>query len=175
MSERKEYKDLYKTILEIGKTKINSGISYNELCQTLSEKSFIIDGCSSLAIRKFFCDNFYHIPQENIPEPNPKNLSTHHCTCNFVMIDDACLYLEKLNELEHLKEDGKNTRRLANWAIAIGVISAFIGNWPDWHTYIKEKFYNTTPQAELKGNLIHLKTQEIPIYTTDTIHLDSLH
>ncbi len=40
-----EYKNLYRRILEIGKTRINTGISYTDLTNTLKAEGLSIDGC----------------------------------------------------------------------------------------------------------------------------------
>ena len=73
-----EYKNLYRRILEIGKTRINTGISYTDLANTLKSEGLSIDGCSTLAIKKFFCDNFYHATAHNKPcllytSPSPRD------------------------------------------------------------------------------------------------------
>lgn len=153
-----EYKDLYKNILEIGKSKINNGVSYYDLCQILKTKGFEINGCSTLAIKKFFCDNFYHIPTEDKPEPTPKNLSQQHCKCNFVMKGEACLYLERLNELEELKRSNKISKLLAWSAIIIGVLSAFGGNYPDWEDYFNKKSQNKSNKEQLKDSKLNNPT-----------------
>ena len=71
-NNQSEYKELYKTILEIGKSRINEGVSYSKLKEDLENKGFIIDNCSEFAIKKFFCDNFFHLSNHRKPEPTPK-------------------------------------------------------------------------------------------------------
>ena len=146
MNIQKEYKYLYKTILEIGKSRVNNGVSYSELLSTLKEMGFVIDGCSKLAISKFFCDNFYHLPSKEKDKPTPENLATQHCGCNFVMTGEACLYLERLNELDQLKKDSKFNFNLAMSAIIIGLVGAFAGNWPDWDAYLKQNNEEKLPK-----------------------------
>lgn len=128
-----EYKNLYRRILEIGKTRINTGISYTDLTNTLKAEGLSIDGCSTLAIKKFFCDNFYHATAHNKPAPTPENLTTQHPTCNFVMTGDACLALEKFAEVEELKKSSKVNFRIAIISILLGVASQI----PDWATFLK--------------------------------------
>jgi hypothetical protein len=144
-----EYKNLYRKILEIGKTRINTGISYTDLTNTLKAEGLSIDGCSTLAIKKFFCDNFYHATAHNKPAPTPENLTTEHPTCNFVMTGDACLALEKFTEVEELKKASKLNFWLAIAAIIIGAI----GNIPTWF-----------PSVQISSN----KNSETPLQSNST-------
>lgn len=142
-----EYKNLYRRILEIGKTRINTGISYTDLANTLKSEGLSIDGCSTLAIKKFFCDNFYHATAHDKPAPTPENLMKEHPTCNFVMTGDACLALEKFIEVEELKKSSKLNFWLAVTAIVIGAI----GNIPNWFPNVQISS-NKNSEKSLQSN-----------------------
>jgi len=149
-NNQSEYKDLYKTILEIGKSRINEGISYKELKSKLVCKGFKMDDCSELAVKKFMIDNYFHLPSEDKDEPTPKNIEEQHPDCGFVMTGEACLKLERLIELEQLKSSNTLNFRLAIAAIVIGLI----GNLPNWFPALQfsSKKFEQSEQSSIKLN-----------------------
>ena len=142
-----EYKNLYRRILEIGKTRINTGISYTDLANTLKSEGLSIDGCSTLAIKKFFCDNFYHATAHNKPAPTPENLTIEHPTCNFVMTGDACLALEKFTEVEELKKSSRFNFWIAITSILLGVAAQI----PDWVNFTKPSNTKSGQSSQLNS------------------------
>jgi len=182
-NQEKDYKDLYKTILEIGKSKVNNGLSYNNLIEKLDEQGFKIDDCSKLAVKKFFCDNFFHISNHRKPEPTPKNIERYHKDCNFVMKGEACLYLERLIELEQLKKSGCVNFWIAISAIVTGLIGAFFGNYPDWKEYLSPKKYEkqsletcTNQDTHTsKGTHPQISVKKVPLMDSIQCNLPSNH
>lgn len=169
-----EYKDLYKTILEIGKSRINEGVSYHELIEILKTKGFTIESCSQLAIKKFFCDNFFHLSNHRKPEPTPQNIERYHKYCGFVMTGEACLTLERLIELGQLKRANRINFIIGIAAIAIGFVGAFLGNYPDWDEYCAKKHKNKSEQSSPHQESYKSKEKHLKIYEQTKPLLDSL-
>lgn len=149
MSNRKdsqfEYKSLYRRILEIGKDRINTGISYIDLTNILKSEGLSIDGCSSLAIKKFFCDNFYHAAKHDKAAPTPENLTRDHNSCNFVMTGESMLMLERFEELDAMRENNRISRRISFTAIGLSCVIAFFAAL----NYFKAGKYTDTLSKQL--------------------------
>lgn len=97
-----EYSNIYVKILEIGESKLSVGISYHELIKEL-KTCIDVNGCSIIAIKKFFCDNFFHKElHDGKSSVTIADFDTHH-NCNFVMSGEAWNKLQQYKHFQNSK------------------------------------------------------------------------
>ena len=97
-----EYSNIYIKILEIGESKLSVGLSYHELIKEL-KTCIEFNGCSVIAIKKFFCDNFFHKElHDGKSTITLAEFDTHH-NCNFVMSGDAWNKLQQYKHFQNSK------------------------------------------------------------------------
>lgn len=104
MEEQKisEYSNIYVKILEIGESKLSVGLSYHELINEL-KTCIEYNGCSVIAIKKFFCDNFFHKElHDGKSTITIAEFDTHH-NCNFVMSGEAWNKLQQYKHFQNSK------------------------------------------------------------------------
>lgn len=124
ISGRTDYQELYLTILQIGQSKVNHGMTYNDLINELGFRGFNINnGCLKQAVKHWFYDAYFHITSKG--EKCTLDELEDHSECTFILKGESSLLL-----LEHDKIN--KTIRLA-WmailtAIAIGILS-MIASW----------------------------------------------
>lgn len=97
-----EYSNIYVKILEIGESKLAVGLSYHELINEL-KTCIEFNGCSVIAIKKFFCDNFFHKElHDGKSTVTIAEFDTHH-NCNFVMSGEAWNKLQQYKHFQNSK------------------------------------------------------------------------
>lgn len=157
-----EYSNIYVKILEIGESKLSVGISYHELIKEL-KTCIEFNGCSVIAIKKFFCDNFFHKElHDGKSSVTIAEFDTHH-NCNFVMSGEAWNKLQQYKHFQNSKtqidllqsqiataeqntkesqKESRFARNLAYGAIAISILTSI----PDW-----KSLFDTT-NSDIKNN-----------------------
>ena len=109
--KQRTYKDLYFRILQIGQSRLLTGISYNTLYKQLKDEGFDCENnCVDIAIRHCFVDSFFHITNDK-EFTGIENLNEHQ-DCDFVLRNTQSFML-----LEHQRS--RNTLWIA-W-IALGL------------------------------------------------------
>lgn len=97
-----EYSNIYVKILEIGESKLSVGLSYHELINEL-KTCIEFNGCSVIAIKKFFCDNFFHKElHDGKSTVTIAEFDTHH-NCNFIMSGEAWNKLQQYKHFQNSK------------------------------------------------------------------------
>lgn len=119
ISANRNFDDLYLTILEIGQSRVERGITYNELVDELKRRKYdISSGCTELAVKNWFFNAFFHKADEECPLVKLSDLDTH-LECDFILKGETSLQL-----LEH--QNIKASVKLAKGAIVIAVIVTII-------------------------------------------------
>jgi hypothetical protein len=89
----KTYKDLYFRILQIGQSRLLTGISYNKLLEILAQEGYDTkDEIIETAIKHWFYESFFHISDEECPLDNFRQLKDH-LECSFVLRGEHSLTL----------------------------------------------------------------------------------
>ena len=92
-----EYSNIYIKVLEIGESKLSSGIAYCDLLVELKD-CVEINNCSTIALKKFFCDNFFHKELHDGKSTVTIAEFEEHLCCNFVMAGEACVAFPLLGQ-----------------------------------------------------------------------------
>ncbi|MFZ1523494.1 MAG: hypothetical protein WAT22_01680 [Saprospiraceae bacterium] len=172
-----EYSNIYIKVLEIGESKLSSGIAYCDLLTELKD-CIEINNCSTIALKKFFCDNFFHKELHDGKASVTIAEFEGHLCCNFVMSGEAWNKLQQYRHFQNSKtqidllqgqikiaeqntkeaqKESRFARNLAYGAIAISILTSI----PDW----KSLFDSTN--SDIKNNTTLSLQQE----TSQTIQL----
>jgi ribosomal protein L20 len=151
---RADYQELYLTILKIGQSRVNHGMTYSDLIQALDKEGFNIDnGCLKQAVKKWFHDAYFHITVEgkacNLDELD------EHSDCTFILKGESSLLL-----LEHEKIN--KTITLARNAIIVALIVGAITVFVSWYIAVYPNLNAGTGDATQKVQ-VSPKVQ-IPIF-----------
>ena len=151
-SHNRNFDSLYLTMLEIGQSKVETGITYHELIFELQKRGYNIQsGCIELAIKHWFFNAFFHKADKDCPLTTLEDLDTH-LGCDFILKGETSLLL-----LEH--QNTKRTLNLARNAIYVGVIAAII-------TFFGVLFtYDTLPKKDNASD-IQIGTVPQPVQQT---------
>jgi len=125
---KKNYDELYLQIIKIGRSRVNEGLSYNDLISELKCRGYDIkNDCVELAVKQWFYQSFNHYGADDNPYTCVKDLDNHQ-DCQFILNGDACLRL-----IEY------DTSRKSTIAGYISLILALIAIWYTvWHDSKKE-------------------------------------
>lgn len=171
------YSNVYEKILELGESKLTDGISYHQLLDELKE-NVKLNNCSKTAIKKFFCDNFFHKElHEGKSSVTLLEFDTHH-NCNFVMSGEAWSKLQQYRHFQNsktqidllqsqinladqktqeAKRDSRFARNLAWASIGLSIILGL----PDWYSLYKSySIDHLTLQIETSIKSIPIKISE---------------
>ncbi len=115
---KSNYDKLYLHILEIGQSKAESGMSYNELKEELTNLGYDFENdCIELAVKQWYFHSFSHFACHE-PYATCEDLDNHQ-DCHCILNGDACLRL-----LEY--KTSKNELRIARIALWISVAGIFL-------------------------------------------------
>lgn len=115
---RTDYQELYLTILKIGQSKVNHGMTYRDLINELAIRGYNIDnGCLQQAVKKWFHEAYFHITVQG-KTCNFDELD-EHSDCTFILKGESGLLL-----LEHEKIN--KTISLARWAIGVAIVIGIV-------------------------------------------------
>lgn len=85
-----KYDKLYLDILKIGSSKLDSGLSYNDLKSELEKKGYDFENdCIELAVKQWFYDCFHHYADKD--EIKSVYDIDKHLDCNWILKGSSCL------------------------------------------------------------------------------------
>lgn len=91
---KQTYDKLYLSILEIGQSRVNGGLSYNDLCTELEKEGYDFENdCIELAVQNWFINSFIHYKDDCVVEIKDIKDLEEHLDCNFILKGEACLAL----------------------------------------------------------------------------------
>lgn len=155
-----EYSNIYIKVLEIGESKLSSGIAYCDLLKELKD-CIEINNCSTIALKKFFCDNFFHKELHDGKSTVTIAEFEEHLCCNFVMSGEAWNKLQQYrhfqnsktqidllqNQLKTTEQNAQDAKNESSWAfrLAIGsMILSGLGVFIDYLGYKQNEHQNKT-------------------------------
>jgi len=123
-TDNKKYDKLYLNILRIGQSRVDTGLSYNELREELINRGYDFkNDCIELAVKQWFYDSFYHRGQEDNPYTSVVDLEKH-LDCSFILKGDSCLRL--------IEYDKAHKSNLAGWiSLILSVLAIFYSIFHD--------------------------------------------
>ncbi len=158
----KTYADLYLRILQIGKERLQSGITYNELYNQLKQEDFDCgNDCIDLAVKHWFVESFFHVSNDIEIYTGINNIDQHK-DCHFVLRGEHSLTL-----LDHQKS--KNNLKIACIAVAIafiGVVASIVQTEIALNSLKKSQ---ESSKQNIEQPLNHESSKISPIYQIDSL------
>jgi hypothetical protein len=119
-----KYDELYLNILRIGQSRVDTGLSYDNLRIELIKQGYDFENdCIELAVKQWFYDSFYHRGKEDNPYNCVEDLEKH-LDCSFILKGDSCLRL--------IEYDKAHKSNLAGWiSLILSLLAIFYSIFHD--------------------------------------------